>query len=43
MKKILTLVMISLFSLGLLSACGKKGDPRAPGSSDYPKTYPTPE
>lgn len=41
MKKTLTLVMIALFSIGLLSACGKKGDPRSPGESDYPKTYPT--
>lgn len=43
MKKTLTFVMIALFSAGLLSACGKKGNPKAPGESDYPKTYPAPQ
>lgn len=34
-------VLVLAVSL-LLAGCGKKGQPEAPGKSEYPRTYPAP-
>ncbi|WP_425407503.1 hypothetical protein [Hwanghaeella sp.] len=35
------LILASVLALGLTAGCGKKDDPKAPGPSTYPKSYPT--
>ncbi len=35
------LILAGVVALGLTAGCGKKDDPKAPGPSSYPKTYPT--
>jgi len=38
---ILMILAVSLLAMPL-SACGKKGNPKPPGTSSYPNTYPSP-
>ena len=40
MIRIVYALILALVLAGPLAACGKKGDPKAPGKSDYPRTYP---
>ena len=40
--KIFAFVFMATILSGPLSACGKKGDPKPPGKSEYPRTYPKP-
>jgi predicted small lipoprotein YifL len=36
-------ILIAVLAIAaLISACGKKGPPRAPDKSEYPRTYPAP-
>lgn len=37
--RVLAILMV-LASLGIVSACGRKGDPEPPPGTDYPRTYP---
>lgn len=44
MKRVVLLLLASILLSLPLSACGRKGAPRAPGPTDqviYPKSYPT--
>lgn len=40
MMRILAFVFMAAILAGPLAACGKKGDPKPPGKSEYPRTYP---
>ncbi len=40
MNKVILCAVIAVLLAGPLAACGKKGDPKAPGQSPYPRTYP---
>ena len=38
----LAILLLTICLATSLSACGKKGEPEAPGESTYPNTYPAP-
>lgn len=40
MNKIILLGLLVALLSGPLAACGKKGDPKSPTQSPYPRTYP---
>ena len=40
MKRLGLMLGILLVAAGILSACGKKGPPEAPGENQYPRQYP---
>jgi hypothetical protein len=44
-RRLLTALALLILGLGLVAACGKKGDPEAPGGSTagYGKPYPNPK
>jgi predicted small lipoprotein YifL len=39
-KGLILAMSILLAAAGMLSACGKKGPPEAPGKNEYPRQYP---
>lgn len=40
MIRIVYALILALVLAGPLAACGKKGSPKPPGKSDYPRSYP---
>ncbi len=42
MRKLCRLLLIAVALALPLGACGKKGDPNAPGADRYPRQYPAP-
>jgi predicted small lipoprotein YifL len=42
-SRLVTILLVAACLAVPLAACGKKGDPKAPGADQFPRTYPKPE
>lgn len=41
MMRFMTLLLALVMMAGVLSACGRKGDPEEPPGTTYPRQYPS--